>query len=50
MQKKENQTYKDEIEEFNKFLNERKQDEEQIDLEKMNLEQEQALPPKSKLM
>ena len=41
-----------EIEEFEKFLNEKKQDEEQIDLDKVNFENEQAnfLPPKSKLM
>lgn len=34
MQKKENLKYKDEIEEFKKFINDRKEDEEQIDINK----------------
>lgn len=32
MQKKENKKYKDEIEEFKKYINEKKEDEEQIDI------------------
>lgn len=52
MQKKENQKYKDEIEEFKKLIEAKEMDEEEIDLN--NIDQEdvnyQNLPPQSKLM
>ena len=47
MQKSENKRYKEEIVEFEQYLAEKKQDEEQIDLDKMNIDHEvgKNLPP-----
>lgn len=51
MQKKENQKYKQEIEEFKNFINDRNQDEEQIDINKLVNEADSKMPPiQSKLM
>ena len=51
MQKKENQKYKDEIEEFQEFLADKNKDEEQIDLDQMGYDDpNKNLPPQSKLM
>jgi len=54
MQKKENTKYKDEIEEFKAYISERKEDEEQIDINKYGNENNDKtnMPPlpQSKLM
>ena len=52
MQKKENSKYKEEITEFKQTINEKKMDEEQIDIAKLaNENKESAMPPiQSKLM
>ena len=52
MQKKENKKYLEEIEEFEKLIKEKKQDEEQIDLNQYNSDGENQMnqPPQSKLM
>jgi hypothetical protein len=54
MQKKENKKYKDDIEEFKKYINEKKEDEEQIDIKQFTNENKDKtnMPPlpQSKLM
>jgi hypothetical protein len=46
MQKKENKKYKDDVEEFKVFINEKKTDEEQIDINKfVNEVKTTTMPP-----
>ena len=52
MQKKENQKYKEEMEEFESIINEKCRDEEQIDINALDGQQNDGpnLPPQSKMM